>query len=247
MIDKSLVKNSFRKNLKTYDENADIQREMAETLVQLIPVKSADSVLEIGMGTGVLTKLIAENISFNKYTANDIVAECKKCLKYIIPDASFIEGDIEDIEFLQKFDLVVSNATFQWVSDFKKLSQKIADILNDDAAFVFSTFGKSNFKELKNITRIGLDYQSLNDLKELLQKDFDIINAKEKETILYFKSFKDILSHIKLTGVNGICAKKMSVSELRTAEKKYTELYSEQKGLILTYNPIFMVLKKKQN
>lgn len=244
MIDKNLVKNSFKKNLKTYDENACVQKDMAEKLIKLLSQKSFESILEIGMGTGLLTKLIVENIYYNEYYANDIVSDCKKYLKHIAPDATFVKGDIEELKLDKKFDLIISNATLQWVSDIEKLSEKINTHLNENGLFVFSTFGKENFIELKELTGIGLEYYSLDELKEIFQADFEIIELKEEKNILYFKSFRDILKHIKLTGVNGVCCKKMSFLELRSAEKKYKELFSTDEGLRLTYNPISAVFKK---
>lgn len=245
MIDKNLVKNSFKKNLKTYDENARVQKFMAEELVQLLPKQSFDAIFEIGMGTGLLTKLIAEKLEYKEYYANDIVSECNKYLKKIVPEATFFEGDMEEIEFPERFDMVISNATLQWADDTKNLSKKIKGLLKEEGFFTFSTFGMDNFLELKEITGIGLKYYSLEELREFFKDDFEIVELKEEKKVLYFKNFRDVLNHIRLTGVNGVCCRKMSFLELRTAEKKYKEFYFSDQGLKLTYNPIFVVLKKK--
>lgn len=244
MIDKNLVKNSFKKNLRTYDENASVQKVMAEELMKLLPGKSFDAILEIGMGTGLLTRLMADEVYSKEYYANDIVSDCKKYLKKIAPEAIFFEGDIENVKFAKKFDLIISNATLQWVNDFDTLSKKIKNLLKENGLFIFSTFGEQNFIELKELTGIGLKYYPLEALKEFLKDDFEIVEFKAEQNVLYFKTFRDILKHIRLTGVNGICCKKMSFLELRTAEKKYKELYNSIEGLKLTYNPIFLLLKK---
>ena len=48
MIDKNLVHSRFAKNLKSYNDNAKIQKRMAEHLVSFISNKSPKSILERG-------------------------------------------------------------------------------------------------------------------------------------------------------------------------------------------------------
>ena len=72
---KELVKQQFSKNLTNYEENAVVQMIMAEKLVNLLPKKEYKNILEIGCGTGFLTKLLNKNIKFDTYTTIDIVGE----------------------------------------------------------------------------------------------------------------------------------------------------------------------------
>ena len=81
MIDKELIKNRFKKSLKTYDENAFVQKTVAEKLVNLLPCKDFSNILEIGCGSGILTKIINEKYNPELYVINDIVAECEKYIK----------------------------------------------------------------------------------------------------------------------------------------------------------------------
>ena len=67
-MNKELIHNRFAKNLKSYDENAKIQKRMAERLMSFINNKSPKNILEIGCGTGFLTKLIKENLDYEKLT-----------------------------------------------------------------------------------------------------------------------------------------------------------------------------------
>ncbi len=242
MINKELVKRSFKKNFKTYDDNAFVQKEMAKVLLTLVPEQKYSKVFEIGSGTGFFTKLFLQHFSPKQFVANDIVAES---LNYVPDNCEFMGGDIESLSFPDSIDLVVSNASIQWVSDITALLAKVYDSLSDDGLFVFSTFGPNNYCELKQVFGNGLLYVGIEELKELLGQHFEIIEISEKITELKFATFKELLTHIKLTGVNGISSKNLSVSELKMRESTYKEKFFDQSGYCLTYHPIYVSAKKK--
>ena len=73
MLDKNLIKENFKKSLKTYEDNAFIQKKMAIKLAGLIKRNNFCSILEIGSYTGLLTKEINKKFNFKKYVAIDIV------------------------------------------------------------------------------------------------------------------------------------------------------------------------------
>lgn len=245
MIDKTLVKNSFKKNLKTYDDNALVQKTMAEKLIKLIPDKKFTKVLEIGIGTGFFTKLLAAKIECDDFFANDIVSECSHYLSKVIKGAVFVSGDIESVNIPSELDLVVSNAALQWVANLEEMIVKIQSSLNKEGIFLFSTFGDKNFLELKEVADIGLNYLSIDQLKELLEKYFEIVEITEEQKEVCFDSFRDVLRHIKLTGVNGVSGKKFSIAELKEMGHKYSEKFKRNKSFVLTYNPVYVCLKKK--
>src|SRR5688500_7035775 len=60
MIDKRLLSKRFSEHAKTYDAYANVQKNMAKQLVDLLPQKNTNhkiNILEIGCGTGYLTRL----------------------------------------------------------------------------------------------------------------------------------------------------------------------------------------------
>ena len=72
MIDKNLVHDRFAKNLENYNENAKIQKRMAERLLTFIKNRSPKNILEIGCGTGFLTKLVSENLSYESFKLQEL-------------------------------------------------------------------------------------------------------------------------------------------------------------------------------
>ncbi len=244
MIDKECVKNSFKKNLSTYNDNAIVQKKMASKLISLCPKKDFYRILEIGAGTGLLTELIVEKNDYKQFYINDIV---KECCGFIDTDEKkiFIEGDFDSVEFPINMDLIISNAALQWSSDKVNLIKKIAMTLTSEGIFAFSTFSTQNYREIEKITGISLTYLSISEMSMILSEFFDIVHISEDVHELEFDSFKDLLRHIRLTGVNAISSKKMCVSDLKNMEKSYKQNYYQGDKFMLTYNPMYVIASKR--
>ena len=235
MINKSLVKKRFSKSLKTYDDNAFVQKQMAEKLVDFLPKKEFNSILEIGCATGLLTKELKSKISFSEFSANDIVPEAESYIKKIMPTAQFILGDIEEINLDKKYDLIISNACLQWCSNIENTILKLKNSLNEGGILVVSVFGKNNLKELNEIFDFPVKTVDISKLP----KDTLVV----EETInMFFDSPIDVLRHIKLTGANTIKEMKLTKSILKDFEKKYYEKFAQKNRVQLTYNPIYLVI-----
>ena len=86
---KSHIKKHFEKSMKNYDKNATVQKMMASKLViELSKIcQKFDNILELGSGTGILSKQINDNISFKNYYANDLVEKSKLYVQKIIPNS----------------------------------------------------------------------------------------------------------------------------------------------------------------
>ena len=49
------------------------------------------------------------------------------------------------------------------IEDYKKLFSKLYDNLNFGGSLCFTTFGKDNFRQIKDITGLGLNYPNLDE------------------------------------------------------------------------------------
>jgi len=238
MLDKNLVKSKFFKSLATYDNNALVQAKMAEKLVSLIKKKDFENIIEIGSYTGLLTKNIIRNFNFSSYLALDII-DSFDCIKNLSPKIRFLKKDIEDFIPKEKFDLIISNASLQWCNDFEKTVSKLKSMSKTNSLIAFSIFDKDNLFEIKDVFKIGLDYKSKEELKEIfLDSGFRNFKIFSEHQVLKFASPKEVLKHLKLTGVNSLSQKKMSYREI----KEKLDLLDKKYGNKITYSILYIIL-----
>lgn len=243
---KILIEQRFTKALHTYKNNATIQIYMVNELLALIEKitnkKKFKDVFEFGCGCGLLTNEFIKKYDFNTYFANDIVEKCSDYILQISEKIEFICGDIEKINFDKKFDLIISNATFQWLNNPNKTVNTLISYLKPNGTLAFTTFGIDNFKELKQLG-YGLDYMDINSLKSLFGTKQNSLFIKEEIKILEFKTPYEVLKHIKLSGVNAIGKTSFTKSKLNKLINDYYKYFkaTDKHSVSLTYHPIYII------
>lgn len=241
-INPKLIKNQFEKSLNKYNENAAVQKLMAEKLVtETAKIKREfDNILELGSGAGMLTNEASKTFKFKKYFANDLVEKSQNYVKNIISDATFYCGNAQKIKPSVKMDLIISNAMFQW---FKTIyADNYKNLLNTDGILAFSSFSPKNFKEIRELTGLSLDYKTSDELKQIFEKNFEILHIEEFIHTLKFSTPLELLAHMKNTGVNSLTTQHWTFKEVKDFCDNYSQKFPE---ITLTYAPIIFICQKK--
>jgi len=238
-----LIKKQFEKSLDTYNKNAIVQKIMAEKLVsELCNIKAEyQNILELGSGAGLLTKEIAQKIKFRQYFANDIIEKSEQYIRKIIPTCHFYCGDARRIKPVQKMDLIISNAMFQWFDNLEKVSKTYSNMLNKDGILAFTSFSSENYKEIKELTGLSLNYKTIKETEQAFSKDFEILYKQEIMEKLEFSNSLELLAHMKNTGVNSLSSKHWTFKNVKDFCENYKDKYPE---CSLTYDGMLLICKK---
>jgi malonyl-CoA O-methyltransferase len=251
-VNKETIINRFSKVLQTYDADAFAQKSIASRLNELImeylSPENSLSVLEIGCGTGLLTRMLLDWLNRGVLHLNDISGVFASSFSDLEqqPGFRFIAGDAEQVKFTGKYDLIVSSSVFQWLEDLPSFFRKMNESLVEGGILAFSTFGPENMKEVKSVTGKGLSYYSKESMENLLSEYFDIIHSEENYICLQLESPLRVLQHIKRTGVNALKAPVLwTPSRMKEFELQYKEHFSIENRVQLTYHPLYFIVKNR--
>jgi len=239
------VKTKFERSIATYDEHATAQRMIVSRLAGLVDrlyKGNPSRILEVGCGTGLLTREISLRFSPEQYYLNDI----NEKIKEFIPESScysFLPGDARRLVFPSNIDLFVSTSAIQWFSDPFLFFETMQPRMSSGGYLFFSTFGKSNLREIRELEGAGLQYYDKGRLMSGLSSLFRVFYAEEETITLTFESPLAVLSHLKLTGVNGGFATAWNKSKLIRFCEEYRSRFSFNTGVSLTFNPIYVGMK----
>ena len=244
-IDTKHIKKQFEKSMKEYDKNATVQDLMAsKMIIELVKtVNTFENVLELGSGTGLLTKRVVNNLKFKNYYANDIVPKSKNYIEKLIPNVNFLCGNALKIKAPKKMDLIISNAMFQWFDNLDKALEILKLAMHQDSILAFSTFSPDNFKEITELTGLTLKYKTEDEIKDILEKQgFEILYCESFYEEMKFNNPLELLAHMKHTGVNSLSEKIWTVKKVKEFCDKFAKKYPKT---ILSYYPIIVIAKKK--
>lgn len=201
-------KMNFDKQFKTYDYNAVTQKKVAKKLLTLIDKnKKYDTILELGCGTGVFTKIFYKNLNFTHLDLNDIF-DTQEFFSNI-PYREFFVKNMESLA-LQRYSLVISSSAFQWVENLEALIYKIS---KSTPQLVFSIYSKGNLIEIFKHFGVSLDYKSTEEIYEILKKYYTFVEFQEEEFTLEFSTPLKALKHLKETGVTGFSSANYSLTK----------------------------------
>jgi len=252
-LDKTKIARCFRRSLLTYDDAALVQNKLAVRLIKSlehVPESAYRRVLEIGCGTGLLTELLCENKPVKSLYLNDLVPDFATVVfkrTEHLKTTQFIScfGDVEYLDFPPDLSLVVSGSTFQWLSNLPLFFRQLGSKLPSDSYLVFSLFGPGTLKEFSRLTSVELGYCSDKEISTLLEQDFILESHDKFQDTLYFDSVKDVLSHIRATGVGGVSEYQWTKESLRRFEARYLQKFGGEKGLPVSYSSSCFVLRRR--
>lgn len=244
IIDKKYVASRFRRAIPTYDAHAVAQKRIATHLWEMwrkeLAGRTPLSVIEAGYGTGMLTRMYAPELKPYRLLLWDL---CPTDITLPVA-GEIIAGDAEELiaQLPDAYvEAVVSSSAMQWFNSPAAFIANAARVISKGGQLVISTFGERNMWELARVTRLPLRYFTLDELCAMIPDDMRILVATQEEIVARFDSPKDVLHHLKATGVNGM--RGLSVP-FRRIISDYPHTDDSTEGVTLTYHPLYIIAEK---
>ncbi len=252
--DKETISRKFSRAAATYDKYADVQKESATRLAELLPQIKLDRILEIGCGTGNYTKLLHEKYPVTEISALDFSMEMVEQARKKIQNKQVNFFCLDGEKYLaeeKKFDLITSNGALQWFIRPYAAFTRIGRRLTENGWFICAIFGPETLVELQNAfndvlgRRIKLAASSFltrEQLQNSLVDIFDRVEIDELRLIRRYDSLFELLHHLRKTGTSGFQRSGLSLN--RQLIREVDKWFAAGCGHRVSYQ-IFMICCRK--
>ncbi len=166
------IAESFGARAESYEQHAGLQRAVADRLAQHLPKLERPHVLELGCGTGLLSRHLVKHYPDARLILTDaapaMIAECRRNLSgiskatisYEIMDAGEAGGHAE-------LDLIVSSMTLHWLPDPPAALERLRRLLAPKGTLLYATLGPDSFAEWREVLASESLPSGLPDIKPL--------------------------------------------------------------------------------
>jgi trans-aconitate methyltransferase len=148
-------------NADLYSTKHNFVFKYGEDLIGWLQPKAGERILDVGCGTGELTKELSS--SGANIVGIDASEQMINKATQQFPQIQFFVKDATNFSFNELFDAAFSNATLHWINDQLKALQCVYNSLKDGGRFVFEMGGKHNIESIHNAVKRAMENAGLKD------------------------------------------------------------------------------------
>ena len=154
---KAAVAAAFGGAAASYEAHAGLQHRVAARLadrIAALPLPARPRVLEIGCGTGFLTRALAPRLPGARWVITDLAEPMVRACRAAAPaDAAFAVMDGERPCLAGGFDLICASLALQWFADIGGTLKTWAGLLRPGGHFAFATLAAGTFATWRDAHR----------------------------------------------------------------------------------------------
>jgi malonyl-CoA O-methyltransferase len=260
---KQSIRRNFARGAASYDRHAEVQRLMARDLLERVQdvAAAARRILEVGCGTGYFTELLHRAYPDAELVALDLDESLIAQARTRLGPESGVHWLVADGEALDrgKFDLLVSNATFQWFTRAGETLQAYGRILSPGGCLAFATLGPGTFRELAVSLSLAATAQgwvrkpeipaqrflALADWKKLLGlAGFTLIDSGQQSMEAHFPSAPEFFQALKAMGATNPRPLAFSPRLLQALIRAYDSRFRQNGSVPATYEILWALARK---
>ena len=241
---------AFNAVADSYDRYAMVQHSIGQDLLHRIQLEDPHSILDIGCGTGIFSLGLSNRFPSAHIDAIDaadnMISHCKSTIQK--PNLQFFHTHFLYDPVPNNYDLIVSNATFQWLTNHHIALARCAALLRNKGHIYLSLFGPKTFCELGDILQHNITsaprlaaeaFPDKQTLTHLIQLFFSTVTIHSKTIYVQYPSLYDLLKTIKYTGTRG--TPQLQQLWTPTTIQKLDHAYRQKFGTIYATYELYMI------
>ncbi|HEX8073743.1 MAG TPA: methyltransferase domain-containing protein [Thermoleophilaceae bacterium] len=129
----------------TYERVSDPMAGWAREVLDRLPLRGDETVLDAGCGSGRVTKMLIERLPRGRVIAVDAAPSMVDYAREALgPRATVLQSDLMELELDEPVDAAFSNAVFHWVPDHERLFARLHAALRPGALLIAQCGGEAN-------------------------------------------------------------------------------------------------------
>jgi trans-aconitate 2-methyltransferase len=231
-------------------------------LATRINVQSPKKIIDVGCGPGNSTYVLSKRWPESKIVGIDNSASMIESAKKNYPDIEWRITDATKIKRNEKYDIIFSNATIQWIPNQEKLIFDLVNMLEENGALAiqvpqYNTMPVSGAIERVSLKQKWKDQSSgANDVFTFHSSDFyyDIMSINVKSMVMWETSYihimpshQNIVEMLKSTGIrpflDRLDTKKEKIEFEKDVLKEIIKTYPAQKDgkVLFPFKRLFFI------
>lgn len=144
-------------NPELYEEKHHFVPEYGRGLFGYLPEQAGLSILDLGCGTGLLTRLLAEK--GHLVVGIDNSAEMIRKARTLHPNICFETADACALPWNERFDIVFSNAVFHWIREPRLLLQNVWKTLKPGGRLICEFGAEGNVGRIRRAMEKAMEHR----------------------------------------------------------------------------------------
>lgn len=178
---------------EVYDRVSDPQLEWAQEVLERLPLRGHETVLDAGCGSGRVTALLLDRLPGGRVIAIDGSASMVAKARETLGDRAEVrEEDLAQLDLREEVDLVYSNAVFHWITDHENLFARLFAALRPGGRLVAQCGGAGNVATLAEALVVVAAQQRFAEHFPGMAPMWNFATAEDTEAVLRGAGFDEV-------------------------------------------------------
>ena len=247
------IADTFGRAASTYDSAADLQRQVAAQLAQLVTVEPVERLLDIGCGTGRESARLAERCNV---VALDLAPAMVAHAASRHAGPSWLCGDAENLPLADcSVDAIFSSLALQWCEHPGAAFAEMRRVLRPGGCAWIATLGPQTLHELRSAWAVVDAAEHVNEFagREQLQRQIAraglrVESWQELPMVLRYAELRQLTRELKAIGASNVNRGRPAGLSGRQRLAKFASAYEAMRGadgeLPATYQVWYLVLQR---